>query len=439
MKPSDFVIHTNAYGIRVLLIGPNQVQNINIPEYDQFDALLYQTDDDHIAEHQYLVFHPALEPACYFKPLFFHPRVTDKNIRALCDGFVESPDSELLSVRTEEIRRHQLKLGFEISREPLPDGNRHVLFALFRLMLSRSDVFPDYQLDAGSPWGYAIPVVNVLIKNNYVQAEVVAELMSDMIAKYHYLESYEMVDTVHVCPVCYRSHLIFTEICPKCHRPDIREEDVIHHFPCANISPEATYLSGQGLRCPKCRKELRHIGIDYDRPMGLYTCYSCNLSFTQPAMRVTCVSCSRVSLPKDLKAVQLHRLRFTPLGIRVFSHAHLPLAQNDQSFLPILQTYNVMVDYIRSKVSMPGASPLIVMRFAELLDKEEVSSTAFRSLEQFPEAIAAFNRHTLFVVLIGVSETRVNELIGLIAQGKKADFIAYQASMRPDEFIRYLI
>lgn len=73
----------------------------------------------------------------------------------------------------------------------------------------------------------------------------------------------------HVCPKCYDKGMIYQETCPKCGSVDVEEHNMIHHFRCANISPERTYVKDGKLICPKCLKELHHIGVDYDRPQHL--------------------------------------------------------------------------------------------------------------------------------------------------------------------------
>ena len=36
-------------------------------------------------------------------------------------------------------------------------------------------------------------------------------------------------------------------------------------------------MRGGDLVCPKCNRQLRHIGVDYEKPSKLFTCFNCEI------------------------------------------------------------------------------------------------------------------------------------------------------------------
>ncbi|HFA49824.1 MAG TPA: hypothetical protein ENJ95_12520 [Bacteroidetes bacterium] len=120
------------------------------------------------------------------------------------------------------------------------------------------------------------------------------------------------LDKIHGCASCGSAHQNLRPTCPKCSSVDLKEEDLVHHFPCAHIAPVSDFErdGADGLHCPKCDKSLRHIGNDYDKPSSIYTCNNCHHSFQQSAYKSLCIDCGEdVDLQKleekDIRQVQL--------------------------------------------------------------------------------------------------------------------------------------
>lgn len=134
-----------------------------------------------------------------------------------------------------------------------------------------------------------------------------------------YVESKGILERTHVCPQCQSSFLLFMESCPKCNSSDIQEVPMIHHFRCANISPESTYVYDDQLRCPKCRHFLRHIGVDYDRPTNSYVCNKCGNTFLRSNMKVLCADCGKLYTPDELFPYNIYEYEFTQTGIRAIA------------------------------------------------------------------------------------------------------------------------
>ena len=91
---------------------------------------------------------------------------------------------------------------------------------------------------------------------------------------------------------------------------------MLHHFRCANISPESTYVYDDKLRCPKCRQYLHHIGVDYDRPTDVHTCGECGHTFIHTKMKVRCAHCGSMHRPAHLQPMDVIRYKYTAEGIQ---------------------------------------------------------------------------------------------------------------------------
>jgi hypothetical protein len=174
------------------------------------------------------------------------------------------------------------------------------------------------------------------------------------------------------------------EACPKCDSSLLKEEPVLHHFRCANISPESSYAYDGELRCPKCHQFLRHIGVDYDRPSNVYTCQECNHTFLHTRMKVHCSSCNKTLRPSELLPYDVYTYEFTSEGILALTSNDAVVAvskdiwggySNFNSFLSQIRLFNYshITDekiYInRYKVEGTQSSKDIIMRIVGDLQK----------------------------------------------------------------------
>jgi hypothetical protein len=88
-------------------------------------------------------------------------------------------------------------------------------------------------------------------------------------------------ERIYVCSSCSGGFLSFREVCPHCKSSNIDGEDLVHHFPCAYIGPVSDFQMEDSsvLNCPKCNKDLHHIGVDYDKPVVINHCNNCDSIF----------------------------------------------------------------------------------------------------------------------------------------------------------------
>lgn len=136
--------------------------------------------------------------------------------------------------------------------------------------------------------GYEFPLVSLLFKPE----ETILLLKTlEKLTEQKQL-SFTLQDYVHLCKSCSGNYINYRECCPKCNSIDIKAHDMVHHFVCAHVAPEKDFKVENGLECPKCDKQLRHIGIDYDKPSTIYSCNSCNHEFQNSSMKALCVDCT---------------------------------------------------------------------------------------------------------------------------------------------------
>lgn len=101
----------------------------------------------------------------------------------------------------------------------------------------------------------------------------------------------EFFDRVHVCDRCHASRFNVREECVKCRSANLFEEPYLHHFKCAYQGAESDFRQADALVCPKCRQELRHFSVDYDKPGSLVRCLNCGHAGSDPAVGFKCLDC----------------------------------------------------------------------------------------------------------------------------------------------------
>lgn len=132
------------------------------------------------------------------------------------------------------------------------------------------------------------------------------------------LFSPSFVEKIYECNTCHDSFLHYREVCPKCLSADLAEEEMIHHFRCAMISEEKQFRQDDGsLVCPKCTKELRHIGVDYDKPAVMFKCKTCSHDFQDYLIKAHCTGCGNESAVEYLVSNNIYSYELTEKGKRL--------------------------------------------------------------------------------------------------------------------------
>ena len=110
------------------------------------------------------------------------------------------------------------------------------------------------------------------------------------------------IDRVRYCERCTSGHLNYVDSCPSCTDIDIVSYDALHCFTCGHVDDASEFMKTQSMQCPTCKTLLKHIGVDYDRPLEMYHCNSCKKEFAEANVIAKCLSCDHVNDTHKLQA-----------------------------------------------------------------------------------------------------------------------------------------
>ncbi len=122
-------------------------------------------------------------------------------------------------------------------------------------------------------------------------------------------------DRLHECATCQSRRLSVREECPSCRSADLRESALLHHFHCAAVLPEEQFRRGMSLVCPKCQRQLRNYGKDYDRPGQAFTCNSCEATSSELEVGFVCLDCNARMDGGAATHVDLHSYMLTDAAV----------------------------------------------------------------------------------------------------------------------------
>ena len=119
--------------------------------------------------------------------------------------------------------------------------------------------------------------------------------------------------SVVACPDCGSPTALYLE-CPECESTQMNKEEALEHFDCGNIDFRTKFDKGEGsLVCPKCRKKLKVIGVDYRKIENWYRCSNKHF-FGQPNFKFGCSKCNRRFTLEEANLDMLHHYKLTKSG-----------------------------------------------------------------------------------------------------------------------------
>jgi transposase-like protein len=98
----------------------------------------------------------------------------------------------------------------------------------------------------------------------------------------------EASSNIALCPICYSHKLSIQLVCPVCGSFNLEKGQVLEHLTCGYIGFEEDFHKDGRLICPKCRKPLRALGVDYKRQKNVYKCLDCGSLLPLPDRRYIC-------------------------------------------------------------------------------------------------------------------------------------------------------
>lgn len=112
----------------------------------------------------------------------------------------------------------------------------------------------------------------------------------------------EPVDYIRKCNRCDHHGMVVKVACPVCNSTNTEQGKVIEHLACGNIDLESRFLTGEGgLVCPKCKKKLKAIGVDYVKPGSYCSCLSCKAVSHEGRMQFVCLNCGSSLTREEMK------------------------------------------------------------------------------------------------------------------------------------------
>lgn len=91
------------------------------------------------------------------------------------------------------------------------------------------------------------------------------------------------------CPRCNHIRVAQMFHCPKCKGVDFKQEKIIEHYKCGNVSTESSYVED---KCPKCHQLIKVFGVDYRMQDNFYTCNECKEIFSEISTNYLCLKCN---------------------------------------------------------------------------------------------------------------------------------------------------
>jgi hypothetical protein len=137
----------------------------------------------------------------------------------------------------------------------------------------------------------------------------------------------------HACGKCGSARLNVYEGCPACGSADLFEEVLVHHYRCGCQEIESRFIQGDLLVCPKCRRELRHLGVDYGKPGRIVACRACGAVNSTPNANFICLDCSAVTPAETAATTDWYHYDLTDMGLSALREGRLPQSE----FTPTLE------------------------------------------------------------------------------------------------------
>ena len=250
-------------------------------------------------------------PNLYLRPIVFcfsyqenHPKIE-----------LMGCDDVLYINENTETQLSALTSKFELTNQwvdKLPDTynafDTDLIFRLLRLIVSRNAEFSPI-MTTKSLNGFVYPLLESISQQNDHSFFNIFDFLEEQ----HLIEG-RFISHCYQCCQCQCAFLNFKEICSECGSEDIFSEELIHHFKCAHVGTKSTFQEGDHLSCPKCDRELKHIGVDYDKPSLINHCNKCNAHFQEAKVMRECFNCHSQTEPENQLSRSVKAYTATAIG-----------------------------------------------------------------------------------------------------------------------------
>ncbi|MEI6860334.1 MAG: hypothetical protein V5788_11345 [Shewanella sp.] len=217
--------------------------------------------------------------------------------------------------QTYKLRRQQVKLRYF-------DDNAYKLLAYFWL-------HPEFTLTP-----HSVPSNRILFNYPLLSAWEISDeesfLWLTSLKRKGWIESNRLVNRLRFCNACQSGHLNYIDTCPQCHSIEIEMQASLHCFNCGHIGKQDSFNKQMGLSCPNCTQDLRHLGVDYDRPIENQHCTNCDSIFIESHVEAECLHCMVHNKLADLQVRNIYDYCLETSG------RHLVRQGKDQGLLALL-------------------------------------------------------------------------------------------------------
>jgi len=138
----------------------------------------------------------------------------------------------------------------------------------------------------------------------------VAEILRDLTSEKVLIR--RQIDTLLACPRCRNVSTVLKLKCTNCGETSLRTGTVIEHIPCGYVDFSEKFYDEDRLRCPKCRKTMKALGVDYRKPGSYYRCQSCGEVTPVPARIAHCERCGKAYDLDELDEIEVYAYQLNP-------------------------------------------------------------------------------------------------------------------------------
>lgn len=309
-----------------------------------YDALIIEGGDPQFTRAMVSKIRGHFNPEFYLKPLFLLHGSENKDplINSLIDGVLFS--LEQIKFVSEKVQKLFLKTN-ELYFPKSISFEAQIINKVINMLYTREKdeirAFPYFH----SGIGYCFPEASVNF--GFPDEYQVLEIFDIAVKEGMFTRNFDQ--RTYLCANCSSGYLSYREVCPRCGSANSETEDLIHHFQCGYVGPLGDFNNeiDDELNCPKCNKKLRHIGVDYDKPSVLHTCFDCSHRYQDFNVKARCLLCSYDNEVDKLVPRTIYSYHLTKKGESVALNGYISTTKDFDEIIGTVKidVFRVMVRY----------------------------------------------------------------------------------------------
>ena len=266
-------------------------------------------------------------------------------------------------------------------------------------------------------------------------------MFKDTMVEYGALRVHKYLIKEHLCPKCNHSHLLYTECCPKCGSSNLQIQNIIHHFSCANVSPESTYNVGGMLVCPKCHKKLRTSEWTMTALPSVLLLQRLREFIHITLTKATCTYCEGTFPVNALVPRDVVNYEITDEGIRVLTESSM-MFNNMTNIYDNFMEYPLLVNRLRRQLMETYRKDALTVLVGKIwiLNGEQETVKIKDSLQgilcrQFPSHRVAYNNNIFYISCTVFNDVSVEETQHQLSKDMSKAIRKLANKIEPDELV----